>query len=113
MDLEELGKTVGATTVVGGGLAWTFREKLAAWAKGLTADRFTLAEGRLTVLEQAQSAHAAEVVRMSEAMEQSSLSVADSIRRLTVAMERIADKHEDTGKAVARIEGSLEALKRS
>lgn len=107
MDLEELGKTVGATTVVGGGVVWTLREKIAAWVKGLMERRFEKAEQRIDGLEQMQTTHQGEMMRLTESVERTSETVTESIRRLTLAVERIADKHEETGKAVARIEGAV------
>lgn len=108
MDIEELGVTVAGATTVGGGLLWVFREKLGSWVRGQTRPRLERLETRIGVLEKNHANHEGELMRVAESMERSSENMSESFRRLTGALEKIVDKHEETAMAVARIEGALE-----
>lgn len=108
MDIEELGTTVASTTTVGAGLLWLFREKVSAWVRGLTGARLKSMEDRMSKLEKDHANHEGELMRIAESMERTSDNMSQSFTRLTTAIEKIVDKHEETAMAVARIEGALE-----
>lgn len=108
MDIEELGATVAGATTVGGGLLWVFREKLANWVKGQSRPRLERLEVRMSAMEKSHTNHEGELMRIAEAMERTSENMSESFSRLTGALEKIVDQHQETAKAVARIEGALE-----
>ena len=103
---------IGAVTVVGGGLAWTFREKFRSWVRAQTQTVRLALENRVSVLEEHNTKHEGELMRVAESMERISETMNESMKRQTQALERIIEKHEETSLAVARIEGSLERRRR-
>jgi len=109
MDIKEMGETVGATTVVGGGLLWVFREKLAAWVRGQTRERLRGVEDRVTKLEKDQANHEGELMRIAESMERTSENMNEAMRRMTMAVEHIAESHEVTKADVSYIRGRMDA----
>lgn len=117
MELKELGETLGAVGVVGGSVLWLFREKLALWAKGQTRERLRGMEDRIGQLERKQANHEGELMRVAESLERTSENIGDAVKRLTVAMERIVDGHEEmrnrqaeTAEVVARVDERTRAI---
>jgi hypothetical protein len=116
-DLQDLGRTVGGATVVGGAGAWLFREKLAGWVRSQTRQRLKDVEDRMDAVEKAQGNHEGELMRIAEAMERTSENLGTSMTRLTVALERIAEGHDEmrkdhaqTALIVARVDERTKAL---
>lgn len=117
MTPKELAETVAAVGMLGGSLLWVFREKLAQWIRGQTRERLRGMDERIVVLERAQSNHEGELMRIAEAMERTSENLGESMRRLTTAVERIVDAHEDmrskqqeTAEVVARVDERTKAI---
>lgn len=106
--IVETSVVLGAVTVVGSGLAWTFREKFRAWVRAQTQSVRIALDNRVSVLEEHNKKHEGELMRVAESMERISETMNESMKRQTTALERIIEKHEETSLAVARIEGSLE-----
>ena len=104
-----MGETVGATTVVGGGLLWVFREKLAAWVRGQTRERLRGVEERVTSLEKGQANHEGELMRVAEALERTGENMSEAMHRMTAAIERIVESHEETKADVSYIRGRMDA----
>jgi len=108
MDLKEMGEVVGATAAIGGGLLWLFREKMREWVKEQTRERWQRVEARTTKLEKDQANHEGELMRIAESMERTSENMNDAMRRMTTAVERIAESHEETKDAVNYIRGRFD-----
>ena len=100
---------VGATAVMGGGVLWLFREKVREWVQEQTRERIKGVEDRATKLEKDQANHEGELMRIAESMERTSENMNDAMRRMTSAVERIAESHEETKADVSYIRGRMDA----
>lgn len=106
--VSEIATVVAAVTALGGGLLWLFQDKLSRWVRAQTQTARVSLEERVTRLEKNHTTHEGELMRIAESMERSSENMGESLKRMTLALERVVDKHEETAMVVARIEGTLE-----
>ena len=102
---------VSATGVVGGGMLWLMREKLAAWGRALTRPKFAEVDVRLKDLEVGMSDAATDRKLLLQTLTGVAKSVEESTARQTVMMERMADKQDETAQAVAAQGAMIQAIR--
>ena len=109
MQLKDLGEVVVSAAAIGGAVLWLMREKVRSWVQDQTRERFGRVEDRTSKLEKDQANHEGELMRIAESMERTSENMNDAMRRMTSAVERIAESHEETKADVSYIRGRMDA----
>jgi uncharacterized protein YukE len=107
-ELIKVGETVAATSTVGAGLLWVFREKVSTWVKRQTRGQLEGLGKRTDSLEARMDGveHRHDMVEQSFA--KAATALAEGMARLTTQVERIAESHEQTRETVGYIRGRLD-----
>lgn len=107
-DLVKVGETVAATTTVGAGLLWVFREKMAAWVRRQTRGSLEELNKRTTSLEGRMDGVERDHAIAVQSFAQAAAAITDGMNRMTTQVERMAEAHEETRLTVGYIRGRLD-----
>lgn len=110
--MAETAASVGVgVSVVGGGLLWAFREKIAKWVRGVMAPQMGEAKARIERVELRVSRVEVAVGENDTAVQLIAKSIEEMTKgfeRVTRTLERVDERAEETALVVARIEGTME-----
>lgn len=100
---------VGVATVGGFGV-WLFREKIGVWVDGRIDGKV---KGKLDDLEDRMGKVEESATLMAQAAKNIGETMKDGMDRMTKAFEAVGDEVKEQGKAIARIEGTMERRRSS
>ncbi len=110
--MAETAASVGiGVSVVGGGLIWLLREKIAKWVRSVMDPKVRAIDAALEKIEKRMGKVEGEVSDTETAVKliaKSIEGIGESFRRATEALQRVDERSEETALTVARIEGTME-----